>query len=106
MMRLILMKVIPGLSVPARLSRKNITGVRRITANVRTVILLPIEGMDANDYAQAGHDLGALLNQAAPSGLLEKLGVVQSERVSNPGHGINKLVRPVARRVELVSVIE
>lgn len=38
--------------------------------------------------------------------LLEKLGVVQSERVSNPGHGINKLVRPVARRVELVSVIE
>ena len=38
-----------------------------------TVILPPIEGMDANDYAQAGHDLSALLNQAAPSGLLEKL---------------------------------
>ena len=28
-----------------------------------TVILPPIEGMDANDYAQAGHDLSALLNQ-------------------------------------------
>ncbi|NNM65176.1 MAG: MarR family transcriptional regulator [Burkholderiales bacterium] len=38
--------------------------------------------------------------------LLEKVGVVLSERVSNPGHGIHKLVRPVARRVELVSVIE
>ena len=38
--------------------------------------------------------------------LLEKLGVVQSERVPNPGHGINKLIRPIARRVELVSVIE
>jgi predicted transcriptional regulator len=38
--------------------------------------------------------------------LLERLGVVQSERVSNPGHGINKLIRPIARRVELVSVIE
>ena len=37
--------------------------------------------------------------------LLEKLGVVRSERVANPGHGINKLVRPIARRVELVSVI-
>jgi predicted transcriptional regulator len=37
--------------------------------------------------------------------LLEKLGVVQSERVSNPGHGINKLVRPAASRIELVSVI-
>jgi predicted transcriptional regulator len=38
--------------------------------------------------------------------LLEKVGVVLSERVSNPGHGIHKLVRPVARRVELVSVVE
>jgi predicted transcriptional regulator len=38
--------------------------------------------------------------------LLEKIGVVRSERVPNPGHGIRKLVRPVARRVELVSVIE
>lgn len=38
--------------------------------------------------------------------LLEKVGVVQSERVPNPGHGINKLVQPVARRIELVSVIE
>ena len=38
--------------------------------------------------------------------LLEKVGVVRSERVPNPGHGIHKLVRPVARRVELVSVIE
>jgi predicted transcriptional regulator len=38
--------------------------------------------------------------------LLEKVGIVLSERVSNPGHGIHKLIRPVARRVELVSVIE
>jgi DNA-binding IscR family transcriptional regulator len=37
--------------------------------------------------------------------LLEKLGIVQSERGSNPGHGINKLLRPTARRIELVSVI-
>lgn len=38
--------------------------------------------------------------------LLEKVGIVLSERVSNPGHGVHKLVRPVASRVELVSVIE
>jgi predicted transcriptional regulator len=36
---------------------------------------------------------------------LEKVGVVLSERVANPGHGINKLVRPAASRIELVSVI-
>ncbi|SCC95261.1 Transcriptional regulator, ArsR family [Thiomonas sp. X19] len=38
--------------------------------------------------------------------LLEKLGVVKSERVSNPGHGIHKLVRPSASRIDLVATIE
>lgn len=37
--------------------------------------------------------------------LLERLGVVRSERVPNPGHGVNKLVKPAARRVELMSVL-
>ena len=34
------------------------------------VIMPPIEGMDANDYQQAGHDLGALLNPPAQDGWL------------------------------------
>lgn len=35
-----------------------------------TVVMPPIEGMDANDYQQAGHDLGALLNPPAVPGWL------------------------------------
>ena len=34
------------------------------------VIVPPIEGMDANDYRQAGHDLGALLNPPTDDGWL------------------------------------
>ena len=34
------------------------------------VIVPPIEGMDANDYQQAGHDLGALLNPPTDDGWL------------------------------------
>ena len=57
-----------------------------------TVILPPIEGMDANDYAQAGHDLGALLNQAAPSGLLEKLGVIWGDELGDDYEAPNELI--------------
>lgn len=34
------------------------------------VVVPPIEGMDANDYQQAGHDLGALLNPPSDDGWL------------------------------------
>ena len=57
-----------------------------------TVILPPISGMDANDYAQAGHDLWALLNQAAPSGLLEKLGVIWGDELGDDYEAPNELI--------------
>lgn len=38
--------------------------------------------------------------------LLEKLGVLHTQRVSNPGHGIHKLVKPAAARIELMATIE
>lgn len=57
-----------------------------------TVILPPIDGMDANDYAQAGHDLSALLNQAAPSGLLEKLGVIFGDELGDDYEAPNELI--------------
>ena len=57
-----------------------------------TVILPPIEGMDANDYAQAGHDLSALLNQSAPSGLLEKLGVIFGDELGDDYEAPNELI--------------
>ncbi len=38
-------------------------------------------------------------------GLLEKMGLIVSERQINPGHGIQKTVRAIAPRIEMVAVM-
>jgi predicted transcriptional regulator len=38
-------------------------------------------------------------------GLLEKAGLVVSQRLANPGHGIQKVVRSIASKIELVATL-
>lgn len=56
------------------------------------VILTPIEGMDANDYVQAGHDLAALLIQKTGSEVIDKLKVVFGDQLGSDYEAPNELV--------------
>ena len=56
------------------------------------VILTPIEGMDANDYAQAGHDLAGLLIQQTGSEVMDKLKVVFGDQLGSEYEAPDELV--------------
>lgn len=38
-------------------------------------------------------------------GLLEKVGLLVSQRLANPGHGIQKVVRSIAPKIEMVATL-
>lgn len=38
-------------------------------------------------------------------GLLEKVGLLVTQRLSNPGHGIQKVVRSIAPKIEMVATL-
>jgi putative DNA primase/helicase len=56
------------------------------------VVMPPIEGMDANDYAQAGHDLSALLVQPTGQAVIDKLKVVFGDELGDDYEAPNELI--------------
>ena len=56
------------------------------------VVIPPIEGMDANDYAQAGHELTSLLIQQTGDAVVEKLRLVFGDQLGNDYEAPDELV--------------
>jgi phage/plasmid primase-like uncharacterized protein len=56
------------------------------------VVMPPIEGMDANDYAQAGHDLTSLLVQPTGTAVIDKLKVVFGDQLGEDYEAPDELV--------------
>jgi phage/plasmid primase-like uncharacterized protein/KaiC/GvpD/RAD55 family RecA-like ATPase len=56
------------------------------------VVIPPIEGMDANDYAQAGHNLAALLIQQTGTAVIDKLKVVFGDQLGSDYEAPDELI--------------
>jgi len=56
------------------------------------VVIPPIDGMDANDYAQAGHDLRGLLVQPTGAAVIDKLRVVFGDQLGDDYEAPDELV--------------
>ena len=56
-----------------------------------------------NELSQRPHRNRSAISKDV--GLLEKAGLLVSQRRANPGHGIQKVVRSVAPRIEMVATL-
>ena len=56
------------------------------------VVMPPIDGMDANDYVQAGHNLSALLIQQTGTAVIDKLKVVFGDQLGGDYEAPDELV--------------
>ena len=76
-----------------------------VLSNARRRLMLEVmhEPRTINELSQRLHRHRSSITKDV--GLLEKLGLIVSQRQSNPGHGIQKTVRSVATRIELVAML-
>ena len=72
-------------------------------ARRRLMLEVMYEPKSINELAQRLHRNRSAITKDV--GLLEKVGLVVSRRLSNPGHGIQKVVRSIAPKIELVATL-
>ncbi len=76
-----------------------------VLSETRRRLMLEVmhEARSINELSQRLHRNRSAITKDV--GLLEKLGLIVSERQTNPGHGIQKVVRSVAPRIEMVATL-
>ncbi|MDQ5879073.1 MAG: hypothetical protein QG638_1808 [Pseudomonadota bacterium] len=72
-------------------------------ARRRLVLEVMHEPRTINELTQRLHRNRSAITKDV--GLLEKMGLLVSHREANPGHGIQKVVRSVAPKIEMVAVL-
>ena len=75
-----------------------LSGARR-----RLMLEVMNEPKTINELAQSLHRNRSAITKDV--GLLERVGLVVSQRLANPGHGIQKVVRSIAPKIEMVATL-
>ena len=76
-----------------------------VLSDARRRLMLEVmhEPKTINELTQSLHRNRSAITKDV--GLLEKFGLVVSQRLANPGHGIQKVVRSIAPKIELVATL-
>ena len=72
-------------------------------ARRRLILEVMHEPKTINELTQSLHRNRSAITKDV--GLLEKVGLVVSQRLANPGHGIQKVVRSIAPKIEMVATL-
>ena len=76
-----------------------------VLSGARRQLMLEVmnEPKTINELAQSLHRNRSAITKDV--GLLERVGLVVSQRLANPGHGIQKVVRSIAPKIEMVATL-
>ncbi|MDP2169793.1 MAG: hypothetical protein Q8J96_05165 [Rhodocyclaceae bacterium] len=76
-----------------------------VLSDARRRLMLEVmhEPKTINELTQSLHRNRSAITKDV--GLLEKVGLVVSQRLANPGHGIQKVVRSIAPKIEMVATL-
>jgi predicted transcriptional regulator len=76
-----------------------------VLSDARRRLMLEVmhEPKTINELTQSLHRNRSAITKDV--GLLEKVGLVVSQRLVNPGHGIQKVVRSIAPKIEMVATL-